>query len=515
MVPTTRPVALIVLDGWGYSENRENNAIAHAHTPNWDKLWNTYPHTLIYASEKAVGLPADQMGNSEVGHLNLGAGRIVYQETSRVINAIESGEFFHNPVLCSNLQQAVKSGKSVHIIGLLSDGGVHSHIQHIQAMVRMAAQQGADSIYLHAFTDGRDTAPISALGYIEQMEQTFAEVGKGQFASIIGRYFSMDRDNRWARVQAAFELIANGKAHFTAHSAADAVNAGYERDETDEFIKSTAILDAHDQPVRMQDGDLAIFMNFRSDRARQLTRAFIEDDFQSFEQSHRPKLANFVTLTQYSADFNAPIAFTPSSLENVFGEYISNLGLKQLRIAETEKYAHVTFFLNGGVEEPFPGEDRILVPSPKVATYDLQPEMNAAEVTDRLINAIDSHQYDAIICNFANPDMVGHTGNFDATVRAIEALDVCIGRVIDALTAAGGEALITADHGNAEMMLNGETGQAHTAHTMNPVPFLYIGRAATMADTGALSDVTPTMLYLMGLDKPKEMTGVSLVTLQE
>ena len=510
-----RPITLIVLDGWGYREERENNAIAHANTPNWDRLWNEYPHTLIYASEKAVGLPADQMGNSEVGHLNLGAGRIVYQETSRIINAIESGEFFENPVLTSNLKQTISNGKAVHIIGLLSDGGVHSHVHHIQAMVKMAVEQGAEQVYLHAFTDGRDTAPISALDYVAQMESTFAELGKGRFASLIGRYFAMDRDNRWARVQQAYELLASGQADYTATSASQAVNAAYARDESDEFLRATAIVDTDGQPVVMQDGDLAIFMNFRSDRARQLTRAFIEADFNEFTRKSMPNLSNFVTLTQYSADFDTPVAFVPGSLKNVFGEYISKLGLTQLRIAETEKYAHVTFFLNGGVEEPFPGENRILVPSPKVATYDLQPEMNAPEVADKLVEAIHSSHYDTIICNFANPDMVGHTGNFDATVTAIETLDGCIGRVVEALQAVGGEALITADHGNAEMMQNTETGQAHTAHTMNPVPFLYIGRPATMADTGALSDVTPTMLYLMGISQPAEMTGVSLVQLKD
>ena len=508
-----RPITLLVLDGWGYREDPRDNAIAHAHTPVWDKLWRDCPHTLIAASEAAVGLPSQQMGNSEVGHLNLGAGRVVFQETSRIANAIESGEFQRNPVLLAALDDVIASGHALHVIGLLSDGGVHSHEQQIRAMLAMAAERGVDKIYLHAFLDGRDAPPKSAETFIQRAEEVFRQQGRGRFASVIGRYFAMDRDNRWERVEQAYRLIAAGQAPYTAPSAQAAVAAAYARGESDEFIQATSICPAGEAPVRVGAGDAVIFMNFRSDRARQLTRAFVEKDFAEFERGPRPALSHFVTLTQYHADFAAEVAFPPIELRNVFGEYIAKLGLRQLRIAETEKYAHVTFFLNGGVEEPFPGEDRILVPSPKVATYDLQPEMNAPKLTEQLTQAIGSGRYDVIICNYANPDMVGHTGNFDATVKAIEVLDRCIGQVVEALREAGGEAIITADHGNAEMMRNEATGQAHTAHTTNLVPFVYVGRKARLAEGGALSDVTPTMLYLMGLDKPPEMSGHSLVEL--
>ena len=510
-----KPVALIILDGWGYSEDPANNAILNANTPNWDALWNQYPHTLIRASEAAVGLPADQMGNSEVGHLNLGAGRVVYQEISRIARAIKSGAFFENQTLTKAVDTAIDTDKAVHILGLLSDGGVHSSEKHIHAMVKLAVQRGAKKVYLHAFTDGRDTAPKSAEKYIRDMESVFTEAGGGRFASVIGRYFAMDRDHRWPRIKKAFDLIAHGKGEYTAESAMQAVEQAYARGETDEFIAATSIVKAGEEPVAVQDGDVMIFMNFRSDRARQITRPFIEPGFQEFDTGRVPKLASFVSLTEYNAEFDVNVAFPPERLRNVFGEYISKLGLRQLRIAETEKYAHVTFFLNGGVEEPFPGEDRLLIPSPDVATYDLQPEMNAPRLTDELVKAIKSGKYDAIICNYANPDMVGHTGNYAATVKAIECLDTCIGKVIDALQSVGGEALITADHGNAEQMLDSETGQAHTAHTTNPVPFLYVGRPAKMAETGALSDVIPTMLYVMDIPKPPEMGGQSLVVLSE
>lgn len=512
---SNKPMTLIVLDGWGYREEIKDNAIAQAKIPFWDALWANYPHTLINASAHAVGLPSHQMGNSEVGHLNLGAGRIVFQEVSRIGLAIESGEFFNNPALCKAVDNAVTHGKAVHILGLLSQGGVHSLDEQIQAMVELAVKRGADKVFLHAFLDGRDAPPKSAAEYITSMEAKFKQLGGGRFATVIGRYFAMDRDNRWSRTQDAFELIANGKSEYQANSAMDALDAAYLRDETDEFVKTTAICPNNCAPVTIDDGDSVIFMNFRSDRARQLTRAFISDDFDGFSVNRRPKLGSFVTLTHYSDEFKVPSAFTAQKLDNVFGAYISSLGLKQLRIAETEKYAHVTFFLNGGIEEPFPGEDRILVPSPKVATYDLQPEMNAVQLTDKLVEAISSRKYDAIICNYANPDMVGHTGNLEATITAIETLNVCLERVVSALQKVGGEALITADHGNAEMMRNDETEQAHTAHTTNPVPFIYVGRKpAEMRPTGALSDVIPTMLYLMDIPKPKEMDGISLVTLK-
>jgi len=506
-----RPILLTILDGWGYREEREDNAVLAADTPNWDGFWEKYPHTLIRASEAAVGLPADQMGNSEVGHLNLGAGRVVYQEISRIAHAIKSGSFFTNRVLTDGVDKAIESNKAVHIMALLSDGGVHSHDAHVHSMVKLAVERGAKKVYVHAFLDGRDTAPKSAEKYINDLEKAFQEVGGGEIATIIGRYYAMDRDHRWPRIKAAYDLITTGKADYQAENAIQGVLAAYERGEKDEFVQATAIHPANKPAVVIEDGDTLIFMNFRSDRARQITRPFVEPEFSEFDLTSRPELGAFVSLTEYKSDFDAQVAFPPERLRNVFGEYISNLGLRQLRIAETEKYAHVTFFLNGGVEEPMVGEDRILVPSPDVSTYDLQPEMNAPALTEKLINAIESEKYDAIICNYANPDMVGHTGNFEATVQALEALDVCLGRVVESILKVGGEMIITADHGNAEMMADHTTGQAHTAHTTNPVPFLYIGRDAEMASTGALSDVTPTMLYLMDLEIPSEMGGQSLV----
>ncbi len=515
MSTTHRPVVLIVLDGWGYSENAEFNAIAAARKPVWDRLWDTYPHTLIRASESAVGLPSAQMGNSEVGHLNLGAGRVVYQEFTRVSRAIKEGTFFANRTLTDAVDQAKADDKAVHILGLLSPGGVHSHEDHIQAMVQLAVERGAPRVYLHAFLDGRDTPPKSAAASIAAMEARFAAVGGGRFASIIGRYFAMDRDHRWPRIKAAYDLITDGVGAFSAPDAMSALESAYSRGETDEFVQATSIVPPGSEPVQVQDGDVLFFMNFRSDRARQITRPFIELDFDCFERVRAPKLGAFVSLTEYSEDFATDVAFPPDRLRNTFGAYIANLGLHQLRIAETEKYAHVTFFFNGGEEHPFNGEDRILVPSPNVATYDLQPEMSASQVTDKLVEAIEGGKYDAIICNFANPDMVGHTGNFDATVKAIEALDQCLGRVVTALHKGGGEALITADHGNAEMMRNKATGQSHTAHTTNLVPFVYVGRPASLLASGSLCDVAPTMLYLMGVPAPQEMNGCSLVELAD
>ena len=510
---TNRPIVLIVLDGWGYSEDPDNNAIFHANTPFWDSLWKNMPHTLIKGSGSYVGLPNGQMGNSEVGHLNLGAGRVVYQEFTRVSRAIRTGSFFTNQTLTDAVDIAINNHKAVHILGLLSDGGVHSHEEHIQAMVKLAAERGADRIYIHAFLDGRDTPPKSAQPYIEAMERTVQEAGKGRIASIVGRYFAMDRDHRWPRVKAAYDLIAQGKPAFEAPSALEGLAMAYEREETDEFVQPTAIVNPGERPIKVEEGDVIIFMNYRSDRARQITRPFIEPDFKEFERPEFLHLGTFISLTEYSADFDVPVAFPPDRLKNVFGEYIAQLGLHQLRIAETEKYAHVTFFFNGGKEEPWPGEDRILINSPDVATYDMKPEMSAFELTDKLVEAIGSEKYDVIICNYANPDMVGHTGNFDATVKALEALDTCLSRVVEAAVQADGELLITADHGNAEQMMSKETGQAHTAHTSNPIPLIYVGRPAVMADTGALSDVAPTLLYLMDVEKPTEMGGHSLVTL--
>jgi 2,3-bisphosphoglycerate-independent phosphoglycerate mutase len=502
-----RPLALIIMDGWGYSDDPDNNAVLAAHTPVWDKLWQHYPHTLIHASGQGVGLPGDQMGNSEVGHLNLGAGRVVYQEFTRISKAIEEGTFFQNKTLTNAVDKAVEKDKAVHIFGLLSDGGVHSHEEHIHAMVKLAAERGADKIYVHAFLDGRDTPPQSAQSGIDKLENVFSSLGKGRFASIIGRFYAMDRDKRWNRVEAAYRLVAEGEAEFHADSASEALNNAYAREETDEFVKATTV----GEPVRIEDGDSVVFMNFRSDRARELTECFIQPDFDGFEKPRDIQLADYVTLTEYKKDYTAPIAFPNEKMNNILGAYLSSLGLKQLRIAETEKYAHVTFFFNGGLDTPFDGEDRILIPSPKVETYDQQPEMSAPEVADKLAEAISSEKYDVIICNFANADMVGHTGNFDAAVKAVETLDSCLGQVWSALEQVGGEMIVTADHGNAERMVNHETGQAHTAHTNNVVPLLFAGRDAVCHEHGTLSDIAPTMLNLLELPIPAEMSKHLLI----
>ncbi|MEQ1602214.1 MAG: 2,3-bisphosphoglycerate-independent phosphoglycerate mutase [Methylophilaceae bacterium] len=514
----THPVLLVILDGFGHSETTVDNAIALAHKPNWDKLNREHPHALINASESFVGLPKGQMGNSEVGHLNIGAGRVVFQEFERINQAIASGEFFSNPALVKAVQTAKTTGKALHILGLLSDGGVHSHQSHIHAMLEMAARAGLQKVYIHAFLDGRDTPPISAAAYIQLLEDKCSTLGTGKIASIVGRYYAMDRDKRWPRVEIAYHLIAEGVGEFSASSAAEALTAAYQRGENDEFVKATAIRQSDATPLSMEDGDVVVFMNFRSDRARQLTHAFLNPDFEGFHRRHVPKLGGYYTLTMYDkAELHAEAAFSPVSLHNSFGEYLGKLGLTQLRIAETEKYPHVTFFFNGGEEQVFPGEARILVPSPQVATYDLQPEMNAFELTDRLQEAILSRKYDAIICNFANADMVGHTGNLQAAIKAIEALDICLGRVVPAAQQAGYEMLITADHGNAEMMQDTINHQVHTQHTTNLVPLLYIGRPARLAATGVianatLADIAPTLLQMMGLVQPAEMTGRALLT---
>ena len=500
-----RPIALIIMDGWGYSESPESNAIMAAETPNWDNLWQNRPHTLISGSGEDVGLPDQQMGNSEVGHLNLGSGRVVYQDFSRISKAIREGEFRTNPTIVNAIETAVSQGKAVHLMGLLSDGGVHSHIDHIKAALELAEEKSATKIYLHAFLDGRDTPPQSAAQYIKEIEA----LGKGQIASLTGRYYAMDRDERWERVELAYQMLVTGDSEFTADNAMAGLEASYGRGDKDEFVKPTVI---GDYPGVI-DGDAVIFMNYRADRARELTRAFVDEDFVGFERSKVN--VNYVMLTQYAASIVAPSAFEPLRLPKVLGEHLQDLGKTQLRIAETEKYAHVTFFFNGGVEQPFTGEDRELIPSPQVATYDLQPEMNAPLLTDKFVAAIESGKYDFIICNFANPDMVGHTGNFDATVKAISCLDSCLGRILDALKDAGGEAMITADHGNAEKMEDHVTGQPHTAHTNFLVPFVYVGRdAEPTKSNGVLSDVTPTLLSIAGLPIPQEMTGEPLMKLK-
>jgi 2,3-bisphosphoglycerate-independent phosphoglycerate mutase len=504
------PVLLIILDGFGHREECDNNAICQARKPHWNFLWNRYAHTLIDASEKMVGLPKGQMGNSEVGHMNIGAGRVVYQDYTKIEHDIETGAFRKNPVL----HQAIETGKkaALHILGLLSPGGVHSHESQILELVDMAAAGGVKNIYVHAFLDGRDTPPKSAEASLLALQKKFDALNTGRIASICGRYYAMDRDQRWERVQPAYDLITQGKAALWAASATDAYALADLRGETDEFVKATAIVPPGTKPVRMNDGDAVVFMNFRADRARQMTHALNNAGFKGFAREHLPKLGYFCTLTTYGEDFaHIPAAFAPQSISNGLGEYLAACGLKQLRIAETEKYAHVTYFFNGGVETPYAGEDRVMVPSPKVATYDLQPEMSAREVTDKLVAAIQSRQYDAIVCNYANGDMVGHTGDLAAATRAIETLDECVGRAVEAMQAIGGEVLITADHGNAETMLDTASHQPHTAHTLNRVPLLYIGRKAKAANGGALQDVAPTLLRIMGLPQPAEMTGKPLL----
>ncbi len=508
------PVLLLILDGFGYREDADFNAVLAARKPNWDTLWRDYPHTLINASEKFVGLPTGQMGNSEVGHLNIGAGRVVYQDLSRVDVAIEDGSFYANPALSDAVALTKQNNSTLHIMGLLSPGGVHSHENHIFAMLEMAARAGLKKIYLHAFLDGRDTPPKSAAHSLQLLQEKCAALGTGQIASIAGRFYAMDRDNRWERVQPAYELLTQGSAEFTAADVLSGLELAYARGESDEFVKPTAIVSGSAKNT-MQDGDVVVFMNFRADRAREITRALTDKTFGGFDRAFLPKLASFVSLSSYGEDFHLPCAYPPQNIRNGFGEYISSLGLKQLRIAETEKYAHVTYFFSGGREQPYPGEDRILVPSPKVATYDLKPEMSAFEVTDKLEAAILSRQYHAIICNYANGDMVGHTGNMGAATRAVETLDICVGRIVEAMRSIGGELLITADHGNAEQMIDRTTHQAHTAHTLNPVPLLYIGRKAELAGGGALRDLAPSLLAMMGLPQPAEMTGRSLIRMIE
>jgi len=511
MIP--RPIALIVLDGWGQRPASPTNAITTAHTPTWDALLANYPHTTLSASGLDVGLPAGQMGNSEVGHLTLGAGRAVLQDLTRINHAIETGVFDQNPVLLSALDKVSGTKQALHVMGLLSPGGVHSHEEHFYALLRLAAKRNVSRIFIHAFLDGRDTAPQSAKASLMALQKCCRDLKgtKATIASISGRYYAMDRDQRYDRTKRVYELLTEEKAPYFFTSATEALMAAYSRLETDEFVQPTLITPT----AAIQNNDVVIMMNFRSDRARQLSHAFRDPDFSGFTRSVCPTLADLVTLTNYDATLNASIAFPSEPLANLLGEYLQKNGLKQLRIAETEKYAHVTFFLNGGREIPFLAEDRILIPSPKIATYDLAPEMSAVELTEQFVLAIRQQKYDVIICNYANADMVGHTGHFTATVKAVECLDACLAKVMAALKEVGGEALITADHGNAEKMLNEETATPHTAHTLERVPFIYMGRAAEIMDsTGTLKDVAPTLLVLLGLPQPTEMTGHPLLALK-
>lgn len=512
MTVTRKPTALIILDGWGHRDPADDNAISNAKTPFWDKIWQQQPKTLINTSGMFVGLPQGQMGNSEVGHMNLGAGRIVYQNLTRIDKDLEDGVFANNPVICQAIDQAVENGRAVHLMGLLSPGGVHSHENHILAAAEVAAQRGAREVYVHAFLDGRDMPPRSAQPSLEKVSAALKSLGVGRVASIVGRYYAMDRDNRWERVEEAYNLMTLGEAEFTATNPLEALDMAYERGENDEFVKATRIHAPGDSEATINEGDAVLFMNFRADRAREMTRAFVEPEFDGFKRRKLPQLADFVMLTEYAADIQTSCAYPPEKLTNGLGEVMAKLGKTQLRISETEKYAHVTFFFNGGLETPFEGEDRILVPSPKVATYDLQPEMSAPEVTDQLVAAIKSGKYDLVVCNYANGDMVGHTGKLDAAIKAAECLDQCVQRVTGALEEVGGQALITADHGNCEQMTDPNSGQLHTSHTIGPVPLVYVGpRKLRLKDDGSLSDVAPSLLSLMDLEPPAEMTGHSLV----
>ncbi len=514
-----KTVLLAILDGWGQGEKNDANAIFRARTPNMDHWSAHYPCTTLAAHNGEVGLPEGQMGNSEVGHLNIGAGRIVYQDYTRINLAVASGEFFHNPVLTAVMEETAAKNRSLHLFGLLSDGGVHSHIDHLAALLRMAAGHRLQRVYIHAFMDGRDTPPHSGIGYMRQLVGYLGEIGCGRVATVSGRYWAMDRDTRWERVQVAWDALVQGRGRM-ADDPVRAVEDAYARDESDEFIKPTVVTAAGKPVATVGDGDAIIFFNFRADRARELCRAFIEDDFSGFSRHRRPAIAGLVTMTEYDAEFDLPVAFPPLTLTRILGEEISRHGLRQLRIAETEKYAHVTYFFNGGREDPFAGEERILIDSPReVATYDRKPEMSAPEVTETLLNTLkrgdlDGTPYDLVVLNFANGDMVGHTGVMDAAIKACETVDRCLGEIVAYVRQRGGTVLITADHGNADIMVDPESGEPYTAHTLNPVPFILVDeayRGRRLRSGAALKDIAPTILTLMGLPIPGEMEGENLV----
>ncbi len=501
---------LMILDGFGVNENSEGNAVKLAKIPNINEIMKQYPNTIIHTSGLDVGLPKGQMGNSEVGHTNIGAGRIVYQELTRITKSIEDGDFFSNQELVSAIENCKKNNSKLHVLGLLSDGGVHSHMRHLFAILELAKRKDFEDVYVHCFLDGRDTPPASADGYIAELEEKMKEKGVGKIATISGRFYAMDRDKRWERVKEAYDALVNGEGHRFA-SATAAIENSYQKEIFDEFVKPSIIC-KNDEPVAtIGENDSVIFFNFRPDRAREITRTIVDPDFDGFERKYFKTY--FVTFTNYDETLlpYVHIAFKKEEIKNTLGEYISKLGLTQLRIAETEKYAHVTFFFNGGEEKQYEGEDRILIPSPKVETYDMKPEMSAGEVTDKVVDAINSKKYDVIILNYANPDMVGHTGSLEATIKALEFLDGCVKRVVDAIENNDGTLLITADHGNAEQMIDYKTGELHTAHTTNPVPLVLIGREDVKLKEGRLADLAPTMLDLMNLEKPAEMTGESLI----
>ena len=508
-----KPLVLVILDGFGINQNDHYNAIKNAATPNWDSIWAQNPKTTILTSGNSVGLPEGQMGNSEVGHLTLGAGRLIFQNLTRINKAITDGSFFNNKAYCHAIDGAIAGNKSIHILGLLSAGGVHSHEDHINAAITLAVERGASKVFLHAFLDGRDCPPGKAKLSLERTQKLFESLAKGRIASVVGRFYAMDRDQNWDRTLQAYKLITEADAPYEADNPLDALEAAYKRNETDEFVSATKILGKARSETKIEDGDSVIFMNFRPDRARQLSHALVtKEPFTAFDRGLYRDLSNFVMTTQYEPSLSPLCAFPPQPIDNSIGKYLADLGKSQLRIAETEKYAHVTFFFNGGEEALLNGEKRILLPSPKVETYDIQPAMSAPEVTGKLIQAIKSECFDVIICNYANCDMVGHTGNFRASIQAVEAVDDALGQVLAALSVVGGEALVTADHGNVEQMFDDINNQPHTQHTTFPVPFVYVGtRKFSLREGGTLADVAPTMLQLLGLGKPKEMTGQSLI----
>ena len=510
-----KPTVLMILDGYGLNERKEANAVALANTPVMDRLMKEYPFVKGYASGLAVGLPDGQMGNSEVGHLNMGAGRIVYQELTSITKEIEDGDFFKNEALLAAMKNARDNDSSIHFMGLLSDGGVHSHNTHLYGLLEMAKREGLSKVYVHCFLDGRDTPPASGKGYIEELEAKMKEIGVGEIGVVSGRYYAMDRDNRWDRVELAYRALTKGEG-VKGTNAAEAVQASYDNEKTDEFVMPT-VIEKDGKPVTtIKENDSVVFFNFRPDRAREITRAFCTDDFQGFERGDRMKLT-YVCFTDYDDTIpNKLVAFHKVQLHNTFGEYLAAHHMTQARIAETEKYAHVTFFFNGGVEEPNEGEERILVKSPKVPTYDMQPEMSAPEVCDRLVEAIRSDKYDVIIINFANPDMVGHTGVIEAAVKAVETIDHCVDRVVEAIKDVNGQLFICADHGNCEQMVDYETGEPFTAHTTNPVPFILVNADPKyrLRENGCLADIIPTLIELMGMEQPAEMTGKSLLTVE-
>ena len=501
---------LMILDGFGDNPNKDGNAIKLAKTPNIDKLMKKYSNVDINTSGLAVGLPEGQMGNSEVGHTNIGAGRIVYQELTRITKSIEEGDFFSNPEFIAAIENCKKNNSKLHILGLVSDGGVHSHIRHLYGLLEMAKRRDFEDVYVHCFLDGRDTPPASAEGYIMQLEEKMKEKEVGKIASISGRFYAMDRDKRWQRIKKTYDALVNGIGENKA-SAVTAIESSYQKEIFDEFVEPTVIVNGETPIATIEKNDSVIFFNFRPDRAREISRTLVDPKFNDFETRKDLDLC-FVCMTPYDETLpNVDVAFKKEHLKNTFGEYISNLGYTQLRIAETEKYAHVTFFFNGGQEKQYPGEDRILVPSPKVETYDMQPEMSAPEVTEKVVDAINSKKYDVIILNFANPDMVGHTGNLEAAIKAVETIDASVGKVVEAVNAQNGVLMITADHGNCEQMIDYKTGEPHTAHTTNPVPLILVGMDNAKLREGKLADLTPTMLDIMGLKKPEEMTGESII----